>query len=225
MLITIRSGLLAEIRWSVCMSKSHRSLCVSFSRTAAGLCLYHLFVWSNLNFLNFVYISYCYSTIVLLLIKYSCLIKQFAHSSTLPTQSCLVLYSFCANLLHSLIMWLIVSSFDKISTLKLKEKNKTKLYDCKFLSFFWFELILHPQTHRNFFYFSKKNCHDLKKKTTNQNDTLNDYLQFTIFPITYNLKINGRCIKITSLDHLTWTVIFIGLYVTNFFVHFLHIVS
>ena len=31
LLIIIRSGLLAEIRWSVCMSKSHRSLCVSFS--------------------------------------------------------------------------------------------------------------------------------------------------------------------------------------------------
>ena len=29
---------------------------------------------------------------------------------TLPTQSCLVLYSFYANLLHSLIMWLIASS-------------------------------------------------------------------------------------------------------------------
>ena len=53
LLIIIKSGLLAEIRWSVCMSKSHRSLCVSFSRTgAAGLCIYHLFVWSNLNFLH-----------------------------------------------------------------------------------------------------------------------------------------------------------------------------
>ena len=30
LLIIIRSGRLAEIRWSVCMSKSHRSLCVSF---------------------------------------------------------------------------------------------------------------------------------------------------------------------------------------------------
>ena len=40
--IMIRSGLLAEIRWSVCMSKSNRSLCVSFSRTGAGLCIYHL---------------------------------------------------------------------------------------------------------------------------------------------------------------------------------------
>ena len=36
LLIIIRSGLLAEIRWSVCMSKSHRSLCVSFSWTGAG---------------------------------------------------------------------------------------------------------------------------------------------------------------------------------------------
>ena len=67
------------------MSKSHRSLCVSFSRTDVGLCIYHLLVWSNLNFL---------------------------HNSlwmTLPTQSCLILYSFWVNLLHSL-MWLMVSS-------------------------------------------------------------------------------------------------------------------
>ena len=86
LLILIRFGLLAKIRWSVCMSKSHRSLCVSFSRTDAWLCIYHLFVWSNFNFLhNFQWI-------------------------TLPTQSCLVSYSICANLLHSLIMWLIVSS-------------------------------------------------------------------------------------------------------------------
>ena len=52
LLIIIRSGLQAEIRWSVCISKSHRSLCVSFSRTGAGLCIYHLLAWSNLNFLH-----------------------------------------------------------------------------------------------------------------------------------------------------------------------------
>ena len=86
LLIIIRSGLLAEIRWSVCISKSHRSLCVSFSRTGAGLCIYHLLAWSNLNFLH---------------------ISQWI---TLPTQSCLALYSFCANFLHSLIIWLMVSS-------------------------------------------------------------------------------------------------------------------
>ena len=80
------SGLLAEIRWSVCMSKSHWSLCVLFSRIGAGLCIYYLFLWSNLNFWH---ISKCI---------------------TVPTQSCRVLYSFCTNLLHSLIMWLMVSS-------------------------------------------------------------------------------------------------------------------
>ena len=39
LLIIIKSGLLAEIMWSVCMPKSHRSLCVSFSRTGALLLL------------------------------------------------------------------------------------------------------------------------------------------------------------------------------------------
>ena len=86
LLIMIRFGLLVVVRGSICMSKSHRSLCVLFSRTGAGLCISHLLVWSNLNFL---------------------------HSSqwiTLPTQSCLVSYSFYVNLLHSLIVWLMVSS-------------------------------------------------------------------------------------------------------------------
>ena len=86
LLIIIKSCLLAGIRWSVRMLKSHRSLCVEFSRIGAGLCIYHLLVWSNLNFLH---------------------ISQWI---TLPTQSCLVLYSRCANLLHSLIIWLMVSS-------------------------------------------------------------------------------------------------------------------
>ena len=42
-----------------------------FSRTGDGLCIYHLFVWSNLNFLH---------------------IPQWI------TSSCLVLYFFCAKL-------------------------------------------------------------------------------------------------------------------------------
>ena len=79
LLFIIRSRLLAQIRCSVCMSKSHRSLCVLFSRTDAGLCRYHLFVWSNLNFLH------------------------IPQSIILPTQSCLVSYSYCANMLHLLI--------------------------------------------------------------------------------------------------------------------------
>ena len=62
------------------------SMYVSHIRIMGMLHIYHLFVWSNFNFL---------------------------HNSlwtTLPTQSCLVLYSFCASLLYSFIMWLIVSS-------------------------------------------------------------------------------------------------------------------
>ena len=84
--IIIKSGLLAEIRLSMCMSKSNRNVCVLFSRTCAGLCIYHLFAWSNLNFLH------------------------ISLGITLPTQSCLVSYFFCANLQHSFILWLMVSS-------------------------------------------------------------------------------------------------------------------
>ena len=91
LLIIMRSGLLAGIRWSVCMSHrslcvcmSHRRLCESFSRKGGGLCIYYLFVRSNWNFLH---------------------ISQWI---TLPTQSCLALYSFCANLLHSLIIIIII---------------------------------------------------------------------------------------------------------------------
>ena len=52
LLIIIRSSRLADIRWSVCMLKSNRNLYFSFYRTAAGLCMYNLFVWLNLNFLH-----------------------------------------------------------------------------------------------------------------------------------------------------------------------------
>ena len=40
------SGRLAENRWTVCISKSQGCLCVSFSRTDAGLCIFHLFIWA-----------------------------------------------------------------------------------------------------------------------------------------------------------------------------------
>ena len=73
LLIIIKSGRLAEIRWSVCMSKSERSLRISF-------------VWSNSDLL------------------------PNSQWITLLTQSCLVLYSFWVNLLHSLILRWIVSS-------------------------------------------------------------------------------------------------------------------
>ena len=50
-LLTITSRLV-EIKWSVCKSKSGRSLCVSCSRNDTRLCMYHLFIWSNFNFLH-----------------------------------------------------------------------------------------------------------------------------------------------------------------------------
>ena len=43
------SGPLGEIRWSAWISKSQSIFYVSFSRADSGLCIYHLFVWSNLN--------------------------------------------------------------------------------------------------------------------------------------------------------------------------------
>ena len=71
-----RSGRLVEIRWSICISKSQRILGVSSSRTDSGLCIYYLLIWSNLNFLhNSQWIAF-------------------------PSQLCLLLYSFGANLLH-----------------------------------------------------------------------------------------------------------------------------
>ena len=91
-LLTItRSGHLTDIGLSVCNSKSQRTLCVSFSRMDSELCIYHLFMWSNLNFLH------------------------NSQWSTFSIQSCLVLFSFCANLLNSLIMWLIVSSLSPLN--------------------------------------------------------------------------------------------------------------
>ena len=59
--------------------------------TSSCLLVYHLFIWWNLNFLH---------------------ISQFI---TVPTQSCLVLYSLCTNLLHSLIRWLMVSSLSPLN--------------------------------------------------------------------------------------------------------------
>ena len=44
LLIITKSGCLAEIRWSVYISKSETIWCISFSRTDSGLCIYHLFV-------------------------------------------------------------------------------------------------------------------------------------------------------------------------------------
>ena len=79
-------GRLADIERSICISNSQRSLCVSFSRTDSGLCKFNLLVWSN-----------CY-------VLHNCQLIN------LSTHSFLILNSFCVNLLHSLIIWLMVLS-------------------------------------------------------------------------------------------------------------------
>ena len=52
LLTVMRSGPLVEFRWHVYISKSQKSLCILFSKTDSGLCIYHLFVRSNFNFLH-----------------------------------------------------------------------------------------------------------------------------------------------------------------------------
>ena len=83
--ISTRSGLLAEIRWSVCTTKSQRISCISFFWTESVLCRYHLVAWSNVSLLH-------NSQLV-----------------TFSTQLCLVFYSFWACFLL-FIRWLTVSS-------------------------------------------------------------------------------------------------------------------
>ena len=107
-LIIIRSGLLAGIRWSVCMSESHRSLCGSFSKTAVHIPFVHTV---KFKMQTDYFIPARRPHLVMIKITRTCRIVNFAvPAEHLPTQSCLVLYSFRANLLHSLIMWLMVSS-------------------------------------------------------------------------------------------------------------------
>ena len=55
---------------------------------------------------------------------------------TLPTKSCLILYSFCASLLHLIIMWLFVSS--------LSQHNIRLLFCCvlSILALIWLGLIV-----------------------------------------------------------------------------------
>ena len=110
LLIIIRFVCLSEIRF-VCL-KIPEILCMSFFRTGSGLCIDYLLVRSNLNFL---------------------------HKSQwifLPIESCLVLYSFYANLLYSLIMSLMVSS--------LSPHNRYLLYYCvlSIFALLWFVLMV-----------------------------------------------------------------------------------
>ena len=80
------------------LAKIWRSVCMSKSHRSLCVSFSRTGAgWSNLNFLH---------------------ISQWI---TLPTKSSLVLYSFCANLLHSLIMWYII-----IIIIKLKQSLETR---------------------------------------------------------------------------------------------------
>ena len=86
LLIITRSDLPARIWSFVCISKYQIILWVLFSKTDSGLCMDLLIAWSNFSFLhNSQWINF-------------------------PTLSILVSYYFFASLLHSLIMWFIVSN-------------------------------------------------------------------------------------------------------------------
>ena len=107
------SGGLAEVRWSVCMSKSHRNLCVSFSRTDSGLCIYQLFVWSNLNFLcNSQWITfptqrvYIYIYILVVLAHWICLFMWLVVSSLTP-HKIIQIFSCVLSILLLLVLLLL----------------------------------------------------------------------------------------------------------------------
>ena len=69
LLAITRSGHLTKITRSVCISKFERSLCVSFSGTNSELCIYRLFVRSNLSFLhNYQWIIYSTHIIIIIII-------------------------------------------------------------------------------------------------------------------------------------------------------------
>ena len=52
LLTMTKSGRLAEIRWTICILKSQKFVCISFSWTDSGLHIYHLFAWSNFTFFS-----------------------------------------------------------------------------------------------------------------------------------------------------------------------------
>ena len=82
------------------VSQNPREFCAS--RTDSGLCINHLFMWPNLNFLN------------------------NSQWITLPTQSCLLLYFLCANLLYLLV----VDRFVSITTLSISAILLRLFYSC-----------------------------------------------------------------------------------------------
>ena len=96
--VLINTSLLTGVWWSVYISKSEKILCIPFSLTDSGLCIYHVSEWTNFNLLH------------------------NSHWITFLTQSSMVLYSFCVSLLHSLIihLFLLLIQID-LNQLKIRD--------------------------------------------------------------------------------------------------------
>ena len=76
--IITRSGRLAEIKWSVCMSKSQMSLCASFSRTDVG-CAYTICAYDQIQFLVQFPVDHLAHPVVSNLIRFLCQFAAFAY--------------------------------------------------------------------------------------------------------------------------------------------------
>ena len=113
-----RPDRLAEIRWSICVSKSQRSMCVPFSWTDSGLCIYHSFIWLHLNIL---------------------------HNSqwiTFRTQSCLIFFALicCVCLLYDWSFRLshhVIYTCYFISSCLFLLEHSSSLWRCFVLMFLW----------------------------------------------------------------------------------------
>ena len=88
LLIFMSSDYLAEIKRSVCISKSQGNFCVSFSWANSWLSINYLFIWSNRSF--------------------------WQNCQWILTLSFLVLYYFCANLLG--FFYCVIDRFVSITT-------------------------------------------------------------------------------------------------------------
>ena len=77
--IKIRSGFLAWIGWSICISKSQRTLCNSFLRTDSGLCISHLLAEWNFNPLHYSEWITFPTPLAILLYSFMCLFAIFIY--------------------------------------------------------------------------------------------------------------------------------------------------
>ena len=134
LLTIIRSSRLAEIKWSVYISKSQRILCVSFSRTDSGLYIYHLFVWLNFNFWYNSAHSFVSSLTHFVLI--CCILIMWLNVSSLLPHHLHRL--FCCVLSILALIWLVLMALccaairrDLVSLLRLPFHSHVQVFSCE----------------------------------------------------------------------------------------------